>query len=125
MPAKTAYVLAILSMLAAPALQAQESVLAAPAGGWLGHESCWITGEMLVWIAGRIARAFVAETPGVYRPSWTIEEVGEQIDPIRDTGDPWILPTRSGHVDHIIRSFATANGVDPGAAVQKGNTHVG
>ncbi|WP_420751278.1 SDR family NAD(P)-dependent oxidoreductase [Rhodococcus sp. O3] len=99
--------------------------LAAPAVGWLAHESCSITGEMLVSIAGRIARAFVAETPGVYRPSWTIEEVGEQIDPIRDTGDPWILPTRSGHVDHIIRSFATANGVDPGAAVQKGNTHVG
>jgi len=99
--------------------------LAAPAVGWLAHESCSITGEMLVSIAGRIARAFVAETPGVYRPSWTIEEVGEQIDTIRDTGDPWILPTLSGHVDHIVRSFATASGVDAGAGVRKGNTYVG
>lgn len=99
--------------------------LAAPAVGWLAHESCSITGEMLVTIAGRIARAFIAETPGVYRPSWTIAEVGEQIDSIRDTDDPWILPTVSGHVDHIIRSFATATGVDAGAAAQKGSTHVG
>ncbi|MFW0796692.1 SDR family NAD(P)-dependent oxidoreductase [Gordonia sp. CPCC 205515] len=81
--------------------------LAAPAVGWLAHESCSITGEMLVAIAGRIARAFVAETPGVYQPSWTIEQVGEQIDAIRDTADPWILPVvPSGHTEHITRSFA-------------------
>ncbi|MFD6108434.1 SDR family NAD(P)-dependent oxidoreductase, partial [Nocardia salmonicida] len=50
--------------------------LAAPVVGWLAHESCSITGEMLVSIAGRVARAFIAETPGVYQPSWSIEEVG-------------------------------------------------
>ena len=59
--------------------------LVAPAVGWLAHESCSLTGEMLVAIAGRIARAYIAETAGVYRPSWTIEEVAEQIeDPRHD-----------------------------------------
>ncbi|SEG83840.1 NAD(P)-dependent dehydrogenase, short-chain alcohol dehydrogenase family [Thermomonospora echinospora] len=83
--------------------------LAAPAVGWLAHESCSITGEMLVSIAGRVARAFIAETPGVYRPSWSIEQVGEEIAAIRDTGDPWVLPVvPSAHVDHIRNSFAMA-----------------
>jgi len=83
--------------------------LTAPAVGWLAHETCSITGEMLVAIAGRIARAYIAETPGVYQPAWTIEEVGERIDAIRDTDDSWILPVvPSAHVDHITRSFAMA-----------------
>jgi hypothetical protein len=84
--------------------------LTAPAVAWLAHESCSITGEMLVSIAGRVARAFVAETPGVYRPDWTPELVAEQIEAIRDTSDAWILPVvPSGHVDHISKSFAMAN----------------
>jgi NAD(P)-dependent dehydrogenase (short-subunit alcohol dehydrogenase family) len=83
--------------------------LVAPVVGWLSHESCSITGEMLVSIAGRIARAFIGETEGVYQPSWSAEQVGERIDAIRDTKDPWILPVvPSGHVDHIRRSFAMA-----------------
>ncbi|WP_207837256.1 SDR family NAD(P)-dependent oxidoreductase [Williamsia soli] len=91
--------------------------LTAPAVGWLAHESCSITGEMLVAIAGRVARAFIAETPGVYRPSWTIDEVGEQMAAIRDTSDPWILPVvPSAHVDHITKSFAIA---------MEGSAHVG
>ncbi len=83
--------------------------LVAPVVGWLSHESCSITGEMLVSIAGRIARAFIGETAGVYQPLWTVEQVGERIDAIRDTKEPWILPVvPSGHVDHIRRSFAMA-----------------
>jgi len=84
--------------------------LVAPVVGWLAHESCSITGEMLISISGRVARAFIAESAGVYRPSWSIEQVGEQIDAIRNTDAPWILPVvPSGHVDHIRRSFAMAN----------------
>lgn len=83
--------------------------LAAPVVGWLSHESCSITGEMLVSIAGRVARAVIAETPGVYRPSWSIEQVGEQMDAIRNTDSPWILPiVPSAHIDHIRRSFEMA-----------------
>lgn len=82
--------------------------LTAPAVGWLAHESCSLSGEVLVAVAGRVARAYLAETPGVYQPSWTIEQVGDRIDEIRDTADSWILPTASGHVDHLRKSFALA-----------------
>jgi NAD(P)-dependent dehydrogenase (short-subunit alcohol dehydrogenase family) len=83
--------------------------LVAPAVGWLAHESCSITGEMIIAMAGRIARAFIGETPGVYHPSWTIEEVGQAIDAIRDTGEPVIFPVvPDAHVDHIRYSFAMA-----------------
>jgi NAD(P)-dependent dehydrogenase (short-subunit alcohol dehydrogenase family) len=80
--------------------------LVAPVVGWLAHESCSITGEMLVSMAGRAARAYVAESPGVYRPEWTIEQVAEQIDAIRSTEAPVIFPViPSGHIDHIRYSF--------------------
>ncbi|OLT38393.1 short-chain dehydrogenase [Actinomadura sp. CNU-125] len=93
-----------------------EPELVAPAVGWLAHESCSINGEMLVSIAGRVARAFVAETPGEHRPSWTVEEIGERIGAIRDTGDPWILPVvPSAHTDHISKSFAMATKGTPNA----------
>jgi len=76
---------------------------------WLAHESCSVTGEMLISVAGRVARAFVAETEGVYRPSWTIDDVAEHIDAIRDTRQQWILPpVPSGYADHLRRSFAMA-----------------
>lgn len=83
--------------------------LVAPVVGWLAHETCSITGEMLVSIAGRVARATFAETPGVYRPSWSIEQVAADMAAIRDTRAPVIFPVvPSGHVDHIRYSFAMA-----------------
>lgn len=83
--------------------------LVAPVVGWLAHESCSVTGEMLISIAGRVAKAFIAETEGVYRPSWTIEQVGEQLAAIRNTDAPKIFPVvPSGHVDHLRYSFAMA-----------------
>jgi NAD(P)-dependent dehydrogenase (short-subunit alcohol dehydrogenase family) len=83
--------------------------LVAPAVGYLAHESCEISGEMLIAIAGRIARAYVAETPGVYRPSWSIEDVREQLGAIRESSAPWVFPTvPSGFVDHLVQSFALA-----------------
>jgi NAD(P)-dependent dehydrogenase (short-subunit alcohol dehydrogenase family) len=83
--------------------------LVAPVVGWLAHESCSVTGEMLIALAGRVARAVVAETPGVYRPSWSIAEVGEHIAAIRDASEPVIFPVvPDGHGDHIRYSFGMA-----------------
>jgi hypothetical protein len=66
---------------------------------------------MLVSMGGRVARAFIAETQGVYRPSWTIDDVADRLDEIRDTADMWILPpVPSGYIDHLRRSFAMAKG---------------
>ncbi|MGX9787988.1 SDR family NAD(P)-dependent oxidoreductase [Mycobacterium sp. MMS18-G62] len=83
--------------------------LVAPVVGWLAHETCSITGEMLVALAGRVARAVVAETPGVYRTEWSIEDVGDQIDAIRDFSKPVVFPVvPDGHGDHIGYSFEMA-----------------
>lgn len=86
-----------------------EPELVAPTVGWLAHESCSISGEMLIALAGRVARAYVAESSGVYRSSWTVEQVAEHIGQIRSTQEPWILPpVPSGFVDHLRRSFEMA-----------------
>ena len=65
---------------------------------------------MLVAIAGRIACAYIAETPGVYRPSWSIEDVAAQIDNIRDTAESVVFPVvPDGHNAHFIAySFGMA-----------------
>jgi len=85
--------------------------LVAPVVGWLAHESCSITGEMLLSIAGRVAKTYFAETRGVYRPSWSIEDVAEHIGAIRNADAPIVFPVvPSGHVDHIRYSFEMATG---------------
>ncbi|MEE6164761.1 MULTISPECIES: SDR family NAD(P)-dependent oxidoreductase [unclassified Mycolicibacterium] len=92
--------------------------LVAPVVGWLAHETCTVTGEVFVAIAGRVARAVVSETPGVYRPEWTIEEVGEHLEAIRDVSSPVTFPVvPDGHADHIRYSFsADARSNQAGAA---------
>lgn len=81
--------------------------LVAPVVGWLAHESCSVSGEMLVSIAGRVARAFIGESRGVYQPGWTIEDVGAQAEAIFESADPLIFGLE-GHVDHIRYSFERA-----------------
>ncbi len=81
--------------------------LVAPTVGWLVHESCSVTGEMLLAAAGRVARAFVAETPGVYQPTWTMAQVGEQIGAIRDK-HKIIDFGLHGHIEHLKYSFGMA-----------------
>jgi hypothetical protein len=64
---------------------------------------------MLISMAGRAARAYVAESPGVYRPSWSVEQVAENIDAIRSTEAPLVFPVvPSGHIDHLRYSFQMA-----------------
>jgi NAD(P)-dependent dehydrogenase (short-subunit alcohol dehydrogenase family) len=83
--------------------------LVAPVVGWLAHESCSITGEMLISIAGRVAKACFAESPGVYRAAWSVEDVAANIDAIRNTDAPFIpAVVPNGHVDHILYSFKMA-----------------
>lgn len=89
--------------------------LVAPVVGWLAHEACSITGEMLIAIAGRVAKAVISETPGVYQPSWSIEDVGDQMAAIGEAVAPVTFPVvPDGHVDHIRYSFAMAQGAHHG-----------
>ncbi|OBG34202.1 SDR family NAD(P)-dependent oxidoreductase [Mycobacterium sp. E3198] len=83
--------------------------LVAPVVGWLAHESCSVTGEVFVALAGRVARAVVAESPGVHRPAWTVEDVGEHLDAIRNIEAPLVFPAvPDGHQQHIRYSFELA-----------------
>ena len=87
--------------------------LVAPVVAWLAHEACSVTGEMIASIAGRIARVFLAETRGVYRPEWTMEDVAEACAGFHDKGadNPQVLDFGlHGHLGHIGYSFAMARG---------------
>lgn len=89
--------------------------LVAPTVAYLAHESCAVTGELLVAIAGRVARAYIAETPGVYQPSWTVDDVAARLDEIRNIDNSWILPpVPKGQAEHIGRSFAMATQASEG-----------
>jgi NAD(P)-dependent dehydrogenase (short-subunit alcohol dehydrogenase family) len=83
--------------------------LVAPVVGWLAHEACSVSGEMLISVAGRVAKAYVAETPGMYRPSWSIEQVNELAGAIRDTTVPLAFPVLPyGFGAHLGYSFEMA-----------------
>jgi NAD(P)-dependent dehydrogenase (short-subunit alcohol dehydrogenase family) len=81
--------------------------LVAPVVGWLCHEDCAVSGEMYVAAGGRMARAFIAETPGAFQPEWTIDEVGERINDIRDKSEVLDFGLH-GHVGHLVYSFGMA-----------------
>ncbi|NTY60668.1 SDR family NAD(P)-dependent oxidoreductase [Mycolicibacterium sphagni] len=86
--------------------------LVAPVVGWLAHESCSITGEVLTAIAGRVARVAVVESAGVYQPEWTVDQVGARIEEIRDISNPLVFPVvPDGHSAHIGHSFGMARGL--------------
>lgn len=91
-----------------------EPALVAPAVGWLCHEACTLNGEILAAIGGRVARMFVAETPGVYQPAWTMEEIDARMGEIV-AGKPLDFGLH-GHIDHITHSFTMATGRGPSSA---------
>ena len=81
----------------------------APVVAWLVHEDCKSTGEVFVALAGRVAKAFVSETQGVFRANWTIEEVAGQMAAISNTQDSLAFkPFPRGFYDHLGYSFAMA-----------------
>jgi NAD(P)-dependent dehydrogenase (short-subunit alcohol dehydrogenase family) len=85
--------------------------LVAAVVGWLAHESCSVTGELFISAAGRVARAYVAETVGVFQPDWTMEQIGERIGDVRDTTNPLhFAPAPSGMGEHLGYSFEMASG---------------
>jgi NAD(P)-dependent dehydrogenase (short-subunit alcohol dehydrogenase family) len=80
--------------------------LVAPVVAWLAHESCAVRGEIFVAIAGRVARVVVSETAGVYRPSWSIEQVAEDMAAISDATRLVAFPVApNGHGEHLRYSF--------------------
>ncbi len=78
----------------------------APVVGYLCHEDCAVTAEMLISVAGRVARAYITETQGLWRPDWSIDDIADNLDAIRDTSNTWALhPAEGGFGEHLGRSF--------------------
>jgi NAD(P)-dependent dehydrogenase (short-subunit alcohol dehydrogenase family) len=87
--------------------------MVAPVVGWLVHESCSMSGQMLISAAGRVAKAYIAETPGVFHPEWTIEQVAGELDAICNMDGQLVFPpVPSGFYDHLKYSFGMAKKVD-------------
>ena len=83
--------------------------LVAPVVGWLANEACSISGEMIISAAGRVARAFITESEGVYEADWTIEKMAERIDAIRDPSSQFTFhPVPDGFNQHLGKSFEMA-----------------
>ncbi|TAL02249.1 MAG: SDR family NAD(P)-dependent oxidoreductase, partial [Rhodospirillaceae bacterium] len=85
--------------------------LVAPLAAWLAHESCSISGEMLSSFGGRVSTAFIAESRGVFRETWTIEQIAENIDAIRNADVPFITPVvPAGFQEHMSYTFGMSKG---------------
>lgn len=82
--------------------------MVSPLVGFLAHESCPVSGEVYVSMAGRVARAFVSETMGVWRRDWSVEEIAGQFDAIRDQTNTVSFPAMNGFEEHLELSFDMA-----------------
>ena len=63
----------------------------APAVAYLAHESCSLNGETLSASGGRVGRAFMGVTKGIYEDELTVESVAERIDEVCDE-DGYLVP---------------------------------
>lgn len=63
----------------------------APAVVYLAHESCSLNGETLSASGGRVGRAFMGVTKGIYEDDLTLETVAERIDEVCDE-DGYLVP---------------------------------
>lgn len=76
----------------------------APAVVYLAHRSCALSGETLSAAGGRVGRAFMAVTPGIYDGDLTLETVAQRIDEITDeTG--YVVPASVDEEIRLLRSF--------------------
>ena len=83
--------------------------LVAPVVGWLAHESCSITGEMLVALAGRVAEPSSPKRPACTGRRGRSRTSADTSDAIRDASEPVVFPVvPDGHGDHIRYSFGMA-----------------
>ena len=63
----------------------------APAVVYLAHESCSLNGETLSASGGRVGRAFMGVTKGIYEDELTVESVAERIDEVCSEDD-YLVP---------------------------------
>lgn len=76
--------------------------------GYLCHESCELNGEILACAAGRVARAFVGVTPGIFDRDLSIDTVAANIDEIMNE-DGYTVPDNVGDEMKLILEGLKAN----------------
>ena len=80
----------------------------APAVVYLAHRSCRLSGETLSASGGRVGRAFVGITPGIYDEHLTPEVVAARIDQICDESG-YLVPTDVGQEIDLLLEFLGAD----------------
>lgn len=81
----------------------------APGVAWLCHETCKESGQILVSLAGRLAKAYMAETSGAWQADWTMEDVAGKMEAIGDKSQQQVFdPFPTGFYDHLGYSFEMA-----------------
>ena len=63
----------------------------APAVAYLAHESCLLNGETLSASGGRVGRAFMGVTKGIYEEDLSLESVVRRIDELCNEDD-YVVP---------------------------------
>ena len=72
-----------------------------PVVAYLAHEDCAVTGNIYSVAGGRVARIFVAETPGAILPELTPEAVRDHLALI-DDAETYFLPESLSDATKII-----------------------
>lgn len=75
-----------------------------PAVVYLAHRSCELTGETLSASGGRVGRAFVGVTPGIYDDDLDLETVASRIDEITDEAG-YIVPSNVDQEINLLIDF--------------------
>ncbi len=87
-----------------------EPELVAPMVAWLAHESCPVSGEHFVAGGGRMARAWTVESKGMWQAQWSVEDIADNIETIRNSPEKWLFPPYpSGMADHLGETFKWAH----------------
>jgi NAD(P)-dependent dehydrogenase (short-subunit alcohol dehydrogenase family) len=76
--------------------------------GYLCHESCDLSGEVLACAAGRVARAFVGVTPGIFDRNLSIDTVADNIAEIMNE-EGYTVPENVGDEMKLILDGLKAN----------------
>jgi NAD(P)-dependent dehydrogenase (short-subunit alcohol dehydrogenase family) len=81
--------------------------LVAPAGVFLVHESCPVSGQAFAVGAGRVARIFVGETIGYVNRDMTVEDVSAHLGVILDE-DGYHVPADMDELQDLYMKVASA-----------------
>ena len=75
-----------------PVLARMKPELVAPAAAYLAHESCPLTGEVLIAGGGDVMRLTPVVTMGISKETMTMEDIAENIDAILSIDDAKVAP---------------------------------